>query len=188
PRLLQNFHPRELWVGINPGTPAVGRLMAYARAQHVAVQRRTTNDELDWGGAHIRVLSPPANWRPKAVPKNDDSLTFLISLGETRALMAGDLERNMEEFVAGKSPHAELLKVAHHGSATSTTPELLKAVRPHFAVISAGYRNSFGHPRAEVLERLAKAHVAVYRTDLQGAVTFLLDGKNVEAHAFLAEH
>jgi competence protein ComEC len=188
PRILQNFHPRELWVGINPETPAVDRLRVYARTQHVALQRHTSGDEFDWGGAHIRVLSPPPDWRPKPVPKNDDSLAFVISLGETRALLAGDLERKMEEFVAGESPHAELLKVAHHGSATSTTPELLRAVQPHFAVISAGYRNPFGPPRAEVLERLQKAHVAIYRTDLQGAITFLLDGKSVEATAFHAEH
>jgi competence protein ComEC len=95
-------------------------------------------------------------------------------------LLAGDLEKKMERFVATESPRADLLKVAHHGSATSTTPELLAAVRPRFAVISAGYRNSFGHPRQVVLDRLQAAEVRTYRTDLQGAVTFLLDGKHVE--------
>jgi competence protein ComEC len=94
----------------------------------------------------------------------------------------------MEEFIAQESPKADLLKVAHHGSATSTTPELLEAVQPHFAVISVGYRNSFGHPRKVVLERLQQNHVITYRTDVQGAVTFLLDGKTVEPHVVLAEH
>jgi competence protein ComEC len=72
--------------------------------------------------------------------------------------------------------------VAHHGSATSTTPELLAAVHPRFAVISVGARNVYGHPRAEVLERLEESNVATYRTDLDGAVTFYLDGKNVSPH------
>jgi competence protein ComEC len=86
----------------------------------------------------------------------------------------------MERYVASEAPRADLLKVAHHGSATSTTPELLAAVHPRFAVISAGYRNPFGHPRQVVLDRLQAAEVRTYRTDLQGAVTFLLDGKGVE--------
>jgi competence protein ComEC len=87
----------------------------------------------------------------------------------------------MERFVATKSPGADLLKVAHHGSATSTTPEFLAAVHPRFAVISAGYRNSFGHPRQVVLERLQAGGIKTYRTDLLGGITFLLDGKQVQA-------
>jgi competence protein ComEC len=83
--------------------------------------------------------------------------------------------------VAAESPRADLLKVAHHGSATSTTPELLSVVQPRFAVISVGARNSFGHPRIVVLKRLQDAHVLTYRTDLMGLVTFLLEGKKVEA-------
>src|ERR1700681_784595 len=96
---------------------------------------------------------------------------LLIAYGDTKALLAGDLEKKMERFVASESPRADLLKVAHHGSATSTTPELLAAVHPRFAVISAGYQNSFGHPRQLVLDRLQAAEVRTYRTDLQGAVT-----------------
>ena len=93
----------------------------------------------------------------------------------------------MERFIASESPRADLLKVAHHGSATSTTPELLAAVQPRFAVISAGYQNSFGHPRRLVLERLQQHHVRTYRTDMLGAITFLLDGRNVEVAVREAE-
>jgi competence protein ComEC len=67
----------------------------------------------------------------------------------------------------------------HYGSATSTVPELLAAVHPRFAVISVGVRNVYGHPRREVLEWLEEAHVITYRTDMDGAVTFYLDGKTV---------
>ena len=112
---------------------------------------------------------------------NDDSLALLLTYGNTRALLAGDVEHRMERLIATESPQADLLKVAHHGSATSTTPELLQAVHPSFAVISVGYHNSFGHPRPIVLERLQDAHVKTYRTDMMGAVTFLLDGSKVEA-------
>jgi competence protein ComEC len=178
-RIMENFRPHELWLGINPETPALDLLYQIAASQQVKIRRHVAADEFDWGGAHLRVLSPPATWVPKSQPKNNDSLAFLISYGNTTALLAGDLEKKMEDFIATEVPRADLLKVAHHGSATSTTPELLEAVKPRFAVISVGYRNAFGHPRREVLARLQQDHVRTYRTDLLGATTFLLDGKTV---------
>ena len=181
PRIIEDFHPEELWVGINPETTALLHLYETAQAHHVAIRKHVAGDELDWSGTKVRVLSPPLDWQPKSQPKNDDSLALLIGYGDTRALLAGDLEKKMERFVASETPRADLLKIAHHGSATSTTPQLLAAVHPRFAVISAGYHNSFGHPRQVVLDRLQAAEVRTYRTDLQGAVTFLLDGKHVEA-------
>jgi competence protein ComEC len=182
-RVLENFHPAELWVGVNPETAELKRLYQVAARAHVAIRRHTAGEVLDWGGSRVRVLSPPRDWQPKPEPKNDDSLVLLFTYESTSALLAGDLEKKMERYVAAGSPLADVLKVAHHGSATSTTPELLSAVRPRYAVISAGYRNSFGHPRPAVLERLQQNHVQTYRTDLLGMVTFLLDGKKVEAHA-----
>src|SRR5256885_16536027 len=74
---------------------------------------------------------------------------------------------------------SDLLKVAHHGSATSTRADLLAAVHPKFAVISVGARNVYGHPRHEVLSRLQESNIKTYRTDLDGAVSFYLDGKVV---------
>jgi competence protein ComEC len=74
-----------------------------------------------------------------------------------------------------------VLKVAHHGSASSTNPVLLAAVHPRYAVISVGYRNVYGHPRREVLERLQDARVATYRTDMDGATSFFLDAKSVSS-------
>lgn len=180
-RVLEDFHPAELWVGINPDTDATQQLYQAAAANHVSVRRHTAGEEFEWGGSKVRVLSPPPDWQPRPKHENDDSLALLITFGETGALLAGDLEKKMEWFIAAESPHADLLKVAHHGSATSTTPELLAVVKPRFAVISAGYHNSFGHPRQIVLDRLQQDHVQTYRTDMLGAVTFLLDGKNVQA-------
>jgi competence protein ComEC len=181
PRLIEDFRPSELWVGINPEVVSLQRLYETASTNHVAISRHVAGDTLNWGGANIRVLSPPSDWQPKLKPKNDDSLALLVRYGETSALLAGDLEKKMERIVATESPGADLLKVAHHGSATSTTPELLDAVHPRFAVISAGYHNSFGHPRQVVLKRLQASGVRTYRTDLLGVVTFLLDGKQVQA-------
>lgn len=104
-----------------------------------------------------------------------------ISFGKTSALLTGDIERPTEKRLAVEDLSAVLLKVAHHGSATSTTPELLAATHPQLAVISVGARNVYGHPRMEVLQRLQGRQVRTYRTDMQGAVTFYLDGKGASA-------
>jgi competence protein ComEC len=103
-----------------------------------------------------------------------------VSYGETSVLLEGDAEKAVERRIASlHHPHADLLKAGHHGSAKSTTPEILQAVKPTVAVISVGYRNSYGLPKVDVLERLQNAGVHVYRTDLNGAVTFYLDGHSV---------
>jgi competence protein ComEC len=113
-----------------------------------------------------------------ATRRNDESLVMKVAYGKTR---------RSEQQIAQEQPQADLLKVAHHGSATSTTPLLLDRVHPRFAVISVGARNTYGHPRREVLARLGEAHIMTYRTDLDGAVTFYLDGITVTTSFPLAE-
>jgi competence protein ComEC len=94
-------------------------------------------------------------------------------------LLEADAERGTERRVVAQHPEAALLKVAHHGSASATSTELLATVQPRYAVISSGVRNVYGHPRREVLDRLERAGVETYRTDEMGAVSFYLDGKSV---------
>lgn len=99
--------------------------------------------------------------------------------------MEGDAEKKAERVFSEAMPRADLLKVGHNGSLTSTSPELLAFVQPRWAVISVGAHNSFGHLRKEILERLAGSGAAVYRTDLNGAVTFYLDGFSLTPSAVL---
>ena len=80
------------------------------------------------------------------------------------------------DFISGG---ADVLKVGHHGSRTSSTNDLLDAVQPAFGVISAGYENSYGHPHAQTLKALESRHIAVYRTDQRGLTRFLSDGKRI---------
>lgn len=104
-----------------------------------------------------------------------------MSYGDSAVLLEGDAEKKAERQIALNHPAASLLKVGHHGSSKATTPELISVVKPVFAVISVGAGNSFGLPRRETLGRLAEAGTRVYRTDLDGAVTFYLDGHSVKA-------
>jgi competence protein ComEC len=179
--VLANFHPRELWLGVDSPSPELQTLLREARALKIPFVLHRAGDNLEIGGAKVAVLAPPRDAEEHPSRPNDESLVIKISYGATSALLEGDAEKKTEKQVVEENPQADLLKVAHHGSSTSTIPELLAAVHPRFAVISVGARNVYGHPRQEVLDRLAAAHVLTYRTDTDGAVTFYLDGKTVSS-------
>jgi competence protein ComEC len=177
--VLANFHPGELWLGVDSPSEELQTLLREAKALKIPIILHKAGDNLEIGGARVAVLAPPRDAEAHVSRPNDESLVMKVSYGETSALLEGDAEKKTERQVADENPQADLLKVAHHGSATSTIPELLAAVHPRFAVISVGTRNVYGHPRQEVLDRLAQAHVLTYRTDMDGAVTFYLDGTTV---------
>jgi competence protein ComEC len=178
--VISNFRPRELWVGPNAATAAYRALLRHASANDVAVVRRAAGDSFSFGGAQFEVLSPPRDWQVAARPRNNDSLVMRIGYRNSAALLPADAERKVERaLLANGPPQAGLLKVGHNGSTTSSSPEFLDQVRPRFAVISVGYRNSFRHPRPEVLQRLAERRVVTYRTDTMGAVGFYMDGERV---------
>lgn len=185
--VMRNFRPRELWLGPNPQIEIVQNLLAEANAHNVRVIPRRKGELIELGGADFRVLAPPVDWQTAERPRNNDSLVLLVTHGSTSALLAGDAEKKIERMlIETPLPPIGLMKIAHHGSATSTSPELLEAVDPEYAVISVGYRSHFGHPRKEVLGRLQAAKVKTFRTDLMGAVTFYLDGTQV-THTTFAE-
>jgi competence protein ComEC len=180
PAILKDFRPKELWIGLLPPSRALDNLIAEAHALGITVVRHWEGDDFDLGGAKVDVLFPPQDWPVGLEPKNNDSMVLRVSYGDTSVLLEGDAEKAVERRIAALHPqHADLLKVGHHGSATSTTPEILAASKPAFAVISVGFHTSYGLPKPDVLARLQAAGVRVYRTDLNGAVTFYLDGHSV---------
>lgn len=178
--VLKNFQPKELWVGLLPPSAALENVIATAQSFGVKVVRHWEGDEFALGGTTVSVLFPPRDMAAGAKPVNNDSMVLRVSFGDSSVLLEGDAEKQVERRIAATHhPGASLLKVGHHGSANATTPELLASVKPEFAIISVGSGNSFDLPRAEILERLAVAGARVYRTDLDGAVTFYLDGHSV---------
>jgi len=178
--VLNNFRPAELWVGALPETPAIRTLLEYAGRLGIRVVRHTDKVAFDFGGMQVDVLSPPADWQTSTQPRNNDSLVLRLRYRDSSVLLEGDAERVVEQrMVATHELKSDLLKVGHHGSATSSSEEFLRAVQPRWAVISVGTRNTFGHPRMETLERLQDEGALTYRTDFNGAVSFYLDGKSV---------
>lgn len=182
PAILKDFRPKELWIGLLPPSRALDNLIAEAHTLGITVVRRWEGDDFDLGGAKVEVLFPPRDWPVGLEPKNNDSMVLHVSYGGTSVLLEGDAEKAVERRIARLHPeHADLLKVGHHGSGTSTTPEILATAKPSFAVISVGFHTAYGLPKPDVLTRLAAAGIHVYRTDLDGAVTFYLDGHSVTA-------
>ena len=178
--VLNNFRPRELWIGALPPTPAIQCLLTYAESRGTRVVRESDGNAFEFGGMQVEVFSPSASWATSSQPRNNDSLVLRLRYRGSTALLEGDAERVVEQrMVATHDLQADLLKVGHHGGNTSSSEELIDAVHPQWAVISVGSRNTFGHPRIEVLRRLASAKGMTYRTDLNGAVRFYLDGQSV---------
>jgi competence protein ComEC len=104
-----------------------------------------------------------------------------VGYGQTSVLLEGDAEAPIEQAMLGElGLESTLLKVGHHGSNSSTTPNFLARVAPRWAVFSCGLRNRYGHPRQEVLAAQT-AHVRTFRTDVDGVSCFELDGKSATA-------
>jgi competence protein ComEC len=185
--VIGNFHPCELWLPDGIPDDEIRRLLEQAHHLGMKISYRQAGETFLFGGAAFHVLAPAPELqaqtreRPTREDKrrNDESLVMKVGLGKTSALLEADAERPTEQFLASEDVAADVLKIAHHGSASSTNEFLLEAVHPKFAVISVGARNVYHHPRPEVLSRLQHSGVLTYRTDLDGATSFFLDGEMV---------
>jgi competence protein ComEC len=181
PTVIANFRPRELWYGLDSPTPEFSQAADAARSFGLAFRPHTAGDTFEFGSTQIRVLNPQPGDSPNNPAQDDESLVLHIQYGNTSALLVGDAHKRTEGLLEAENPQADLLKIGHHGSLTSSSPEFLQAVAPQFAVVSAGYYNSFHHPRPEVMRRFADRQVQTYRTDMAGAVSFYLDGTTTSA-------
>jgi competence protein ComEC len=187
PAILRNFRPRELWVAIDPDSAPYRALLDEAATLNIRVRHLRAGDRIPWDSVDISVLAPTPAYANSGPPINNDSLVLRMQYGQSSALLEGDAEAPSERAMIAASlisPASALgpdtlLKVGHHGSRTSTTPEFLALTAPQDAIISVGAHNTFGHPRPEILQSLANAHTRLFRTDQFGLTTFLLsrDGR-----------
>ncbi len=137
------------------------------------------------GGARLTILGPTQPYFTKEQLKtggnepNANSVVMRLDYGDFSMLLPGDAEEQTEQRMLSKDIElkARILKAAHHGSKYATSADFLKRVQPEVAIISDGEWNRYGHPAQAVLDRLKKANVKVYRTDLQGEITVTTNGK-----------
>ena len=181
PAILESFPPREIWLG---GAPADAALVSLIAAQagrlRIPILHPTEGMVRCYGSACLEVLHPPATARHAGRrAANDDSLVLRLTLGDTAALLTGDVEAEGEERVIPMlaSRPVQLLKVAHHGSSSSTSEAFLEAASPQVAVISVGSGNPWGHPSPSVLERLLRRSIGICRTDQEGAIEWESGGQ-----------
>ncbi|TAK44656.1 MAG: DNA internalization-related competence protein ComEC/Rec2 [Betaproteobacteria bacterium] len=173
--VIANFDVDELLSSLPPAHPLHAMLPVSRRCIRGA--------QWQWDGVRFALLHPAAE-DARARRANNLSCVLRVSTGTGSVLLTGDIERVAEEALLGRGAdtlRADVLLVPHHGSRTSSSAAFVAAVRPRFAVIPVGYRNRFGHPEAEVLERYAALDVRVLRTDLDGAITVRLGPAGVEA-------
>jgi competence protein ComEC len=185
--VIDNFRPAEFWTGVDlPDDPAWRALLEHARSRGVRVISRHAGEILPWGGTEVEILSPEP-WRQSSPrTRNNDSLVLRFRYGATAILLTGDIERDVERrlLTEGRIQPSDVLKIPHHGSGTSTTEPFLAAVRPGFALLSNGYQNVYRFPHQDVLGRLAEARVLLRRTDQDGCITVLSDGRRLEIQTF----
>lgn len=148
----------------------------------VAASALDIGDRIEVGRVRIEVLAPPVATRTSALATdNDGSLVLMVTVGERRVLVTGDIEAPAEEWLvaSGMDLSADVLVVPHHGSNTSSTLAFLDRVDHAVAVIPVGASNPYGHPHPDVLARYEALPGLIYRTDEHGSVTFRSDGERL---------
>jgi len=180
--VLASLPISQAWFGIRvPRHMPTTELLVELGARRVHVRSLRAGEALELAGLRVRVLNPPEpEWeRPRV--RNDDSVVLEVTYGDVAVLLLGDVSAEVERALVPRLSLARhrILKVAHHGSRTSTSAELLDGWRPQLALISAGRGNSFGHPAPEAIERLERAGVQILRTDLNGEITIETDGHSI---------
>ena len=186
--IVDAFTPARVWEGV----PVVGHaslqsVLEHARTAGARIERRRAGEAMLAGGVRLRVLHPPLpDWERQQV-RNEDSVVVELLYGDIAVLLMGDVGAGVERAILSRLTPARrrVLKVAHHGSRTSTSRELLEHWRPQIAIISAGRGNTFGHAAPEVLRRLEAIGAVIYRTDVDGQVTIETDGTDVQVRTYV---
>jgi competence protein ComEC len=185
--LFDALHPALF---LDPGyvgtTPPYLAALDEAREDGIPWRRVHPGDSLLVDEAVITELAPDSAWAAGLNDANLASTVLLVRVGRVRMLLTGDAEEPEEAWLLAHARdllHADVLKVAHHGSSTSTSETFLEAVNPRLALVSVGANNSYGHPDAEVLQRLATAGVPTLRTDIAGTIIVRTDGTRLEVEA-----
>ena len=153
----------------------------YTDQQGLEITIPSPGDRFTFGGATVTVLGPVKSY----AETNDTSIVLMVQFGDTKFLFTGDMETAAENDMLDYwgedfDWHADVLKVGHHGSDTSTGYRFLRAVMPTYGVISVGQGNSYGHPCEAPLSKLRDAGVTIFRTDKLGTILATSDGKQVQ--------
>ena len=173
-----------LWAEGEYNSPIFGAWREAVKEESADEIDAVAGKTIDLGaGAILTILFPAASTAGSFVKNpNDNSVVIMLEYKENRFLFTGDAESATERKLVGMGTDlkADVLKVGHHGSNTSTTEGFLSKIKPQVAVIEVGAKNRYGHPRKEVLSRLDMNNTKYYRTDNDGTIKIISDGQNFQ--------
>jgi competence protein ComEC len=185
--IVGSFEVGQAIIGHVPeGDPEYDRFVDSLRRRRVPLSAVSAGQRFEVDGVGIEVLWPPSASGAPVTSGNNDSIVLRLRYGLISILLAGDIEQSAEDSLvsAGADLRSDLLKVAHHGSRTSSTDGFLNAVNPSYAVISVGERSRFGHPHAAVVNRHLARGVKVLQTGRDGMITAETDGSSLAVDTF----
>lgn len=186
--VARNFTVRAAIVARTPADDSeYARFAATMKETGVPVQKIGAGDVLRIGEVTAQVLWPPPGRDENAPSRNNDSIVLLLRLGDRGFLLTGDIEREGEGSLLkqGLGLHSDLVKVAHHGSKTSSTAAFVSTTHPSLAIISVGLHSIFGHPNKEVVERWRSSGAEVMTTGERGTITVVTDGRALNVSTFV---
>lgn len=185
--VVASLRPVEYWDGAYvTASPPYRQSLAEAEKRHVAWHRVHPGDSVVVDGVRMRFLAPDSAWTASLADANEASAVALVQYGQVRFLMTGDAEAGEESWMLARNAsdlRADVLKVGHHGSSTSSTPPFLDAVQPKVALISVGAANTYGHPSTATVHALVSRGAQVLRTDHVGTVVVRTDGRSITVEA-----
>lgn len=184
--VLQRYEVKQvLEPGVSYNSSIYDEWLELVEEKQIKHDLARTGQEIDLGdGIKLEILNPPSKFFAGTSSDVDNNgVVVRLSLGEVSFLLTADIREEAEFELIGQRANLKstVLKVAHHGSKTSTSPEFLAVVDPQIAVISVGADNHFGHPSPEVVDRLQQriGEEKIYRTDNDGTIEFITDGEKL---------
>lgn len=183
--VLKNFRVRAVLVARSPTSDSEFlKLAETIRQTRTTLETIQAGDTIRFGGVELNVLWPPPS---SEVSDNNNSVVLRVQFGERSILLTGDIERAAEKSLVASQQllRADVVKVPHHGSKTSSTEPFVLATKPQLAIISVGRNSMFGHPHEEVVDRWQTHGAKVLTTGQSGAITVSTNGKDLELKTFL---
>ena len=183
--VLKNFTVRNALIARAPANdPEFSKFSESLKHTNTRAELLQAGDVIHFGGVELSVLWPPAGGETST---NNDSIVLRLKFGERSILLTGDIEKQAERSLLEslQNLRADVVKVPHHGSKTSSTEDFVRATAPQLAIISVGRHSMFGHPHQEVVQRWQSHGATVLTTGECGTITITTDGKDLRLKRFI---